>query len=466
MNFKNTILSLILLLLFYSTAFSLSITHGPYLQELSDTGVTVMWSTDMPATGLVEFGTESGGNLNLKAEDITNGVMSVAKLHKVRLSGLNPGESYSYKVKSTEVSDFKPLFPVTGSDVTGSVNTFTTFNMYKSEFSFFCVTDIHRTPSDLKKYINFTDWDETDFLALTGDIIDDFSAKDSARIYSIVVDPCTDKFASEDPFLYIRGNHEYRGSLGPHLYKYFPRTTGEWYHSFFQGAAYFYVFDTGEDKKDASEVFGGYTKAESYLKQQQEWFRNHYQKNKNFIDEFPVKIAFVHDPSWGYGVNNDDIANDAGIDLMIGGHTHNYNHSLPGNGRDFHRLVLGRYMSAKVTVQGTTAETIVDVTVFNSSGGIHDSFQIIKGGMVSNKIDLNKTGSAIFATETAMKVNNGYIHFASNYKDVKKNIKIYSLNGRLLKELTTKRQMIKLSEIKGMERFAKGLTVVKVKTVQ
>lgn len=303
-------------------------------------------------------------------------------------------------------------------------------------------------------------------MALTGDIIDDFSAKDSARIYSIVVDPCTDTFASEDPFLYIRGNHEYRGSLGPHLYKYFPRTDGEWYYSFFQGPAYFYVFDTGEDKKDASEVFGGYTKAESYLKQQQEWFREHSQKNKSFIDEFPVKIVFAHDPTWGYGVNNDDIANDAGIDLLIGGHTHSYNHSLPGNGRDFHRLVIGRYMSAKITVQGTTAETIVDVTVFNSNGGIHDSFQIIKGGMVNLKNALKKSGIAQINAETTMKINNGYIHLSSEYKDVKKSIKIYSLNGRLLKELTTEKQVIKLSEIKGMERFGKGLTVVKIRTVQ
>lgn len=143
MKFKSIVLSFILVFLFYNTGFSLSITHGPYLQELSDTGVTIMWSTDRPATGVVEFGNGSGGNLNRKAEDITNGVMSVGKLHKVRLSGLIPGESYSYKVKSTEVSDFKPLFPVIGSDVSGSTNNFTTFNKYKSKFSFFCVTDIH-----------------------------------------------------------------------------------------------------------------------------------------------------------------------------------------------------------------------------------------------------------------------------------------------------------------------------------
>lgn len=443
--------------------YALNIEHGPYLQELSDTGVTIMWATDKPATASVEYQGSKDG-VNKIVEETFNGVLKVSKLHAVRISGLNGGESYTYRVKSTEVTNFSAQNPILGTNVLSSEFSFTTNSKYKNSVSFLCVTDVHRDPDDLKNSLNKVDWKEMNFLALTGDIIDDFSAKDSGRIYSVVVDPCTEKFASESPFVYIRGNHEYRGSLGPHIYKYFPRTNNEWFYSFYQGPAYFFVFDTGEDKKDASEVFGGYTKAESYLKKQQEWFKTFTQENEKILSDFPVKIALVHDPDWGYGVNNDNIANDAEIDLIIGGHTHSYAHDYPGNGRSFHRLVIGRYMSAKITVKGTEDETTVLVTVYNQNGGIHDSFEIVKGGMVNKGMQLNNPLNRNF--EGVLKINNGIVKIPTYLKGQKKSVKVYSINGRLIKELITEKQIVRLSDLGSSSSFAKGITLVKIETIK
>lgn len=465
---KKLLRRLLCLVLFFcvipNSSFAYSITHGPYLQELSDSGVTIMWLTDKPEYGSVEYG--EGGSLNMKAEETQNGILKVGKLHSVRLSGLKEGQEYSYKVHSTEVIDHSPLFPTIGGSLSTPVKKFKTFNKYKQSFSFFCVTDIHSSISDLNKYLGYTDWNETDFLAMTGDVLDDFSAKDSARIYSIVLDPCVDKFAKEKPFLFVRGNHEMRGSLGPNLFKYFPHTKGEWFYSFYQGPAYFYVFDTGEDKKDESVVLGGLIRCEDYREKQKKWFKEFSEANKAFTDDFPIKIVFAHDPNWGYGSNYDELANDAGISLLIGGHTHYYSHTTPNNSKNFHRLVIGRYMSAKITVTGTTEESIVDVTVFGSNGNVHDSFQIVKGGMVNNKSSINVSNKGFKFLNNSFKLNGNILNLPKHYNNLKKEIKIFSLNGKLLHKIITSKQTIHLTNERNLNMPVKGISLVKVRTIK
>ena len=66
---------------------------APYLQNVTPTSITVMWETLTPVEGRVEFG--QNGKFDRTATDDRGPV----KIHEVHLTGLKPGETYTYRVR-------------------------------------------------------------------------------------------------------------------------------------------------------------------------------------------------------------------------------------------------------------------------------------------------------------------------------------------------------------------------------
>ena len=52
---KVTIIFAVALLLQLPVAAQIRITHGPWLTDMSENGVTIMWKTDKPAMAWVEY---------------------------------------------------------------------------------------------------------------------------------------------------------------------------------------------------------------------------------------------------------------------------------------------------------------------------------------------------------------------------------------------------------------------------
>jgi hypothetical protein len=72
--------------------------RGPYVQRVSDTVATVVWRTEEPADGVLRWGTDPD------ALDAVATSASVADQHEVTLQGLEPGKRYYYAAgSSTEV---------------------------------------------------------------------------------------------------------------------------------------------------------------------------------------------------------------------------------------------------------------------------------------------------------------------------------------------------------------------------
>ncbi|MDR2697375.1 MAG: hypothetical protein LBB40_02745, partial [Holophagales bacterium] len=72
----------------------LTVTHGPYLQELTADGVTILWTTNQPCVGRVEYGTDE---LTKTAQTVRHGLISANTTHHaVRVTGLKPGQKYQY----------------------------------------------------------------------------------------------------------------------------------------------------------------------------------------------------------------------------------------------------------------------------------------------------------------------------------------------------------------------------------
>lgn len=72
---------------------SAQITHGPYLQNLSEDEVTVVWTTDKPCKSWVEFSKKEAGKSFYsqpprKAYASQDGLYCVDTLHRVTVKGL------------------------------------------------------------------------------------------------------------------------------------------------------------------------------------------------------------------------------------------------------------------------------------------------------------------------------------------------------------------------------------------
>ena len=94
---KVTIIFAVALLLQLPVAAQIRITHGPWLTDMSEDGVTIMWKTDKPAMAWVEYDEYVGNTFYSKyhpvAYDSKDGRRRVLDtLHCVRLEGLKNSE--------------------------------------------------------------------------------------------------------------------------------------------------------------------------------------------------------------------------------------------------------------------------------------------------------------------------------------------------------------------------------------
>lgn len=83
------------LLLATVPAWAQTVTRGPYLQQGTSTSVIVRWRTDTAANSRVRYGT-SPGSLSLHADN----TISTTE-HEVKLTGLSPGTKYYYSIGTT-----------------------------------------------------------------------------------------------------------------------------------------------------------------------------------------------------------------------------------------------------------------------------------------------------------------------------------------------------------------------------
>ena len=72
------------------------ITFGPFAENISATGAQIVWMTDEPSTEIVEFGASPSYG-QTAGTSVVSGT-----LHRVAVSGLLPGKTYHFRVKSSD----------------------------------------------------------------------------------------------------------------------------------------------------------------------------------------------------------------------------------------------------------------------------------------------------------------------------------------------------------------------------
>lgn len=336
------------------------ILEGPYLVAPTQDGITIAWTTDTDCHSRVEYG--EGTGLGEVAEVFRHGFSPVGTTHAIRLSGLRSGKTYHYKVVSTRVVKLKAYWPEKGLSRESSIYKFTVPDPQKSNVTFGFLADTqHEDVQRLGKNLDLVNWTDIDFLAHGGDAFGAIQSED--QLFSKFLRPITERLDHTKPLVFVRGNHDLRGPFARQLYTYLPTSSGEFYYAFESGPVHFLVLDTGEDKDDETNVYAGLSKTEPYREQEFVWFQNHVAENKR-IKEAPFRIILMHAPNWGWVDGQSDkwtdLANRAGVDLVIAGHRHRYSWSPPGaDGRNYGVLVVGQDQAAHVEVSPTRIKAVV-----------------------------------------------------------------------------------------------------------
>lgn len=323
--------------------------NGPYLTAPGETSVTVAWKTDTPCHGKVVYGT--GSDLNQVAEPDRHGLLPIGTVHSVRLTGLQPGQVYQYKVVSTRVVMLRGYWSEKGLSTESALAQFKTLDRMQERVSFGFITDTqHEDLKRLKDHLDAVKWAEIDFLVHGGDTVPALERED--QLFSSFLDPVTARLSGSKPLVFVRGNHDMRGAYARELYDYLPTGTGQFYYSFDAGPVHFIVLDTGEDKDDDSPVYADLNRTEPYREREFAWLKNHLETNERAANAL-FRVILLHSPTWGWVDEQNEkwteLANHAGIDLLICGHKHRLNHIQPGEeGNDFDLLIVGQDQVATV----------------------------------------------------------------------------------------------------------------------
>lgn len=359
-------------------ASAINIISGPYLQNVGPTEATVIWRTDKPATAWVETAPDDGASFYAESRPRTYstdlGRAVVGTLHKVTLRGLKPGTNYRYRIFSEEVLDQKPWHVNYGGVASSDVYTrepymFTTAAPAKNTANFVMVNDIHADSAKFADLIRCFDAKKHDFVLFNGDMVSFMDTED--QIFGGFINQAAKVFATEKPFVMIRGNHESRGAAATKYMSYFPSSTGKPYYTFTDGPIFFIVLDGGEDKPDDDIEYSRTSFADDYRLEQAEWL-----KQVVATPEFksaPFKVAVVHVPpvldTWHGALHAKSvivpILNAAGIDLMLSGHHHVLRYAEAGKeGADFPVLINSHDTSVEVSADKSN----MNLTIRNRAG--------------------------------------------------------------------------------------------------
>ncbi len=317
----------------------IKITHGPYLTQMSPDGVTVVWTTDKPALSWAEVA--PGGKEHFYASerpkfyDTQHGKRHTAKtVHTVRITGLEPGKEYRYRVFSQLATATGPnnktsYGPVASTNVySQTAPSFRTFDPAAKQINFLILNDVHGRAEFLKELVADVDFSQVDFVVLNGDMSN--SVESEQQVFTDYMDACTELFARQVPVVYARGNHETRGELSIDLVDYFPTPTGLYYYSFNIGPVCFLVLDGGEDKPDTDIEYYNRAAFDDYRTAEGRWLEAELQTPR--VKDAQARVVFLHiPPSPGSWHGTAEVGrtlvpplNRAGVAAMFSGHTHRY----------------------------------------------------------------------------------------------------------------------------------------------
>lgn len=330
----------------------LKMEFGPWIQNVTDTSFTVLWTTVDKTLSWVECSEDNGTTWNQSSNhrryfQVIDGRKFYGRFHAVTVSGLKKATRYQYRIVGKPITDDSNPYAYSydAERVATKVHIVKTLDASAAECNFSEVNDIHSQADRYKALVSGMNLEKTDFLLLNGDMVSFSNSFDTLIKHTF--DPISD-VSGDIPIFFARGNHEGRGTDWYRLREAFPTSTGKYYYTFRQGPVGFIVLDGGEDKPDIDPEYSDQAAYDQYRAEELNWLKAAVKSPE--IASAPVKICIIHIPAFtGPGVwytqhwiteNFTPVLNAAGIDLMLSAHHHKWMVAEKGeHGNNFPILV-------------------------------------------------------------------------------------------------------------------------------
>jgi 3',5'-cyclic AMP phosphodiesterase CpdA len=288
----------VLLLLTAALGSALEIIKGPYLQDVTQTGITIMWETDEPATSEVRYG---------ESEDLDRykGDKKAVKIHEIRIEGLTPEAYYRYKVISQAGEK----------EVRSEVYVFRTAPRRDTPFRFAVWGDNRTDYRKCEEVAQLIASQKPDIVINVGDVVSNGEVYEQwGREYFIPLR----HFASSTPSYIAIGNHE----RGAHWFDDFVSQPGnEHWFAFTYGNSRFIILDTNRPYNPGSEQY--------------DWLIE--ELNSDEFKKAAFRFVFFHHPPYSEQWDSPGYTGEAGVraylvpilerygvDIVFSGHTHDY----------------------------------------------------------------------------------------------------------------------------------------------
>lgn len=331
-----------------------SIFNGqPYLQNPVDGGITVMWQTHVPASSWVEYGTDT---LHLqKARTVVDGQVICNDLHtKIRLTGLQPGQKYYYRICSEEILLYQAYKKEFGETAVSPFYTFTLPSPDETDFTAIIFNDLHKTIPTFDALYEQVKEIPYDFVVFNGDCVDD-PANEAEAFYHLSY-LCEKVGANRVPAFFLRGNHEIRNAYSIGLRSLLDYVGNKTYGAFNWGDTRLVLLDCGEDKPDSTWVYYGLNDF-ARLRNEQTDFLAHELSSPAFR-KASRRVLLNHIPIYGNGDAYQPCPDlwgkllaKAPFDVNVSAHTHKYAFHPKGSlENNFPVIVGGGYRMDSATV--------------------------------------------------------------------------------------------------------------------
>lgn len=351
--------------------------HGPYLQELSEHAVTFVFTTSDKGFSWVEVKPDDGNAERYYT--VKDGLRSAYNTFNViRVENLRPDTRYQYRLCSKQIADFQPYKVTFGDSIVSPWRRFSTLDPKATACSFIALSDMHQQPDKLGKLLQQAGVETADMVFYVGDMMNYYDNEETP--FRSFLDKSVELFASEKPFVLVRGNHETRGNMAREYARYVPKSDGKYYGAYRVGDILFVVLDCGEDKPDDFWVYAGLTDFDGYRDEQAAWFgeliRSKAYKSAKWrivMNHFPPLSHMESDNPEHHGIQDITdkflpLYNQAKIDLMISGHTHAYEFMSPDkyDQLTFPVIVNSTESVARIDIDGRTLKAKVTDTGGNT----------------------------------------------------------------------------------------------------
>ena len=379
------------------------ITSAPVLQNAAERSMGVAFAVSADASGWVEISKTPDMSGARRVYSGGLGMMEVnGAIAQIRVRGLRPATRYWYRVGADRI-DYKDGYRMKnlGSEVDEKVHSFTTLGA-EAQGSFCIINDTHDQKPAIDRVFSKLAELKPSVVIWNGDALNKAEKMQKAMDVLITPHEKHPEFAADMPFMFINGNHDFRGRFARHLERVWmfrdpaerDGRFAELGRNFVQrlGDIALIGLDTGEDKPDSYPGFAGIFQMERYRDLQAEWLAEAVETPAVKTAKFKVAMCHIplFHPNWrdpslpvGDGPKKGKCAamtrpcarrwrpflDKAGINLVVSGHTHRfvcYEPSVdcpwtqitgggcavrPGSTTDFPSVIEGRVVDGQLVVR-------------------------------------------------------------------------------------------------------------------